>query len=975
MDVVNEASQKVSFHNSRKIPFLYRPMFYLGYGDFVEEHKPFYPDHFENFPLCAQERVIPVLDDKLNVLGYREHNDTRNIEKKERVTSSELEEYRLALESGENMCKGISCSIENTTLDHIAGTDVENETETEKEEEFVVLDNELDTKSMIEIKSKAKNLFGFECDDFQIRSFYRLDNRDMVFVSAPTSSGKTLVALYAIYLAKARNGKSVYTSPTKSLSNQKYHEFSIRFGEVGLLTGDISINRNASIVICTTEILRQLLLNDPSFIGATDVVIFDEFHYISDIDRGIVWEDSVMLMPKSINMVFLSATIPNAKTLCNWIGKINRRKVYLQTVEKRIIPLVHNYYTLGGNVSMINSGFIAATKAAKKSKSDSLSPKYLNSLVEQLVAKNYVPALVFVFSKKDTNKAKEITVDLSEGRETCRKIDDIFDKALELVPDEDKNDPEFSTMRNLAKRGIAVHHAGLVTVLREIVELLLIKGLVKIVFCTSTLQVGVNVPCKAAVFLRFTKFDGTSHKPLTVTEYVQMCGRAGRRGIDQVGHSIICLDRMFPKVNINMYKEMKSDDIESRHKLTLSMFVNILSMEESVDSYILKSITFDEVNSREKEVDSFTSNYEQIECIKPHFVRKPLDYDIENETDIAMQYYHSLIVLMRSCKVTGNCDGKLALYLENDTFRFGITENGKQDGEVVINGKTSNNYILFENEFTNVNPEAIQKKIEVNGLVPILDEDCDVKEEDIYNILRHPCLFCEKHSVHMQQASERYPEFIKFFENKRFVNAFRSKLKHVKDGFISYLQDKGYFENGHPSMKGQFYIGFNHPSPIPTEMIFNNLLKNKTEKQIPALISMFTKSIRCSPCKSRDDFDKAERMYKEVCRELERDFEARNISDEYESALQDTNATNFYFVDRWVNGDQLSKICDDFDVMAGDIVNSLRLLIQRLRNLHRALHIIGDTRTAEATRKSILLVDRGIVSIQSLYTVGALMSK
>lgn len=474
------------------------------------------------------------------------------------------------------------------------------------------------------------NMFSFEPDHFQKYAIEGLYNNKHVLVTAHTGSGKTLPAEFAIKHFISLGKKVIYTSPIKSLSNQKYHELSMQFPDIsfGILTGDIKFNPEAECIIMTTEILRNIIFYaDKEYspfdfcIHLDDIkcVIFDEVHYINDQDRGHVWEECIMNLPQHIQMLMLSATINNPERFISWISDIKEKNVIITGTNKRVVPLVHYscvnipdsiakkvesdiHYIHQINNQLVpikshHSSYIEKPihKILKLDKflhkmNIQLKPNFvLNSIIKKLRQEKKLPAICFVFSRKraqefanmiqfnlhDTEHVEDDTKKTSNVRYVCESI------LRQLNNHNDySNTPEYNETLTLLEKGIAVHHSGILPILREMIELLFSKGYIKLLFATETFAVGINMPTKTVLFTSLTKYDGTQQRLLHPHEYTQMAGRAGRRGLDTIGY-VIHLHSLFPPLLHSEYNHLLSGNpptITSKLNMNLKM---VLRMCES----------------------------------------------------------------------------------------------------------------------------------------------------------------------------------------------------------------------------------------------------------------------------------------------------------------------------------------------------------------------------------------------------------
>uniref|UniRef100_A0A3Q1J7A0 SKI2 homolog, superkiller viralicidic activity 2-like n=1 Tax=Anabas testudineus TaxID=64144 RepID=A0A3Q1J7A0_ANATE len=450
----------------------------------------------------------------------------------------------------------------------------------------------------------------FELDVFQKQAVLRLEAHESVFVAAHTSAGKTVVAEYAIALSQKHMTRTIYTSPIKALSNQKFRDFKNTFGDVGLLTGDVQLSPESSCLIMTTEILRSMLYNGSEVIRDLEWVIFDEVHYINDAERGVVWEEVLIMLPDHVSIILLSATVPNAMEFSEWIGRIKKRHIYVISTVKRPVPLEHYLYTgnstktqkemfllvdAAGN--FLTKGYYAAVDAKKERTSkhaQSFGTKNTSqntsasqdravwlTLLHFLSQRQQTPVVAFTFSRTrcDENARSLDSMDLTTSIEKA-EIHSFFQKSLSRLRGGDRQLPQIILMRDLLKRGIAVHHSGILPILKEVIEMLFSRGLVKVLFATETFAMGVNMPARTVVFDSIRKHDGTGFRNLLPGEYIQMAGRAGRRGLDPTGTVIIlCKAGVHEMADLHVMMLGKPTILQSQFRLTYTMILNLLRVE------------------------------------------------------------------------------------------------------------------------------------------------------------------------------------------------------------------------------------------------------------------------------------------------------------------------------------------------------------------------------------------------------------
>ncbi|KAJ8652675.1 hypothetical protein O0I10_011682 [Lichtheimia ornata] len=456
--------------------------------------------------------------------------------------------------------------------------------------------------------------YRFTLDPFQSTSISCIERNESVLVSAHTSAGKTVIAEYAIAQCLKNKQRVIYTSPIKALSNQKYREFTEVFGDVGLLTGDVSINPQASCLVMTTEILRSMLYRGSEIMREVAWVIFDEIHYMRDSERGVVWEESIILLPNAVRYVFLSATIPNARQFAEWICKIHNQPCHVVYTDFRPTPLQHYLFPAGGDgihlvvdekgrfkednfrraLASISDKQNVKSKGRQSNKQGSGNggtdgPSDIYRIVKMIIMKAYHPVIVFSFSKREceANAMQMSKLDLNDASERDM-VDEVFENALASLSKDDRTLPQIQQLHPLLRRGIGVHHGGLLPIMKEIIEVLFQEGLVKVLFATETFSIGLNMPAKTVVFTQVSKFDGKESRWLSSGEYIQMSGRAGRRGLDERGVVIMMVGQeLDPHVAKGMVMG-ESDPMNSAFHLSYNMVLNLLRVEGISPEYMLQ---------------------------------------------------------------------------------------------------------------------------------------------------------------------------------------------------------------------------------------------------------------------------------------------------------------------------------------------------------------------------------------------------
>ncbi len=460
----------------------------------------------------------------------------------------------------------------------------------------------------------------FTLDPFQKVSISSIERGESVLVSAHTSAGKTVVAEYAIAQSLKNNQRVIYTSPIKALSNQKYREFAAEFGDVGLMTGDVTINPTATCLVMTTEILRSMLYRGSEIMREVAWVVFDEIHYMRDKARGVVWEETIILLPDKVRYVFLSATIPNAMQFAEWITKTHGQPCHVVYTDFRPTPLQHYFFPQGAdgihlvvdekgvfreenfNKAMTTiadkHGDDPADAMAKRkgrgkdkktNKGGTKGPSDIYKIIKMIMVKNYNPVIAFSFSKNMCESYALQMSNLSFNEESEKAmVDKVFNNALEMLSEDDKQLPQIQNILPLLKRGIGIHHSGLLPILKETIEILFQEGLIKVLFATETFSIGLNMPAKTVVFTSVRKFDGVSLRWVSPSEFVQMSGRAGRRGLDDRGMVIMMIDeKMEPAVAKEIVRG-EQDKLNSAFYLGYNMILNLMRLEGISPEFMLE---------------------------------------------------------------------------------------------------------------------------------------------------------------------------------------------------------------------------------------------------------------------------------------------------------------------------------------------------------------------------------------------------
>jgi ATP-dependent RNA helicase HelY len=450
----------------------------------------------------------------------------------------------------------------------------------------------------------------FELDPFQVAGCVALEDGDGVLVAAPTGAGKTIVAEFAVYLAMSSVREKVfYTAPMKALSNQKYNELVDVYGpdEVGLLTGDTAVNPRARVVVMTTEVLRNMLYAESPLLTDLSFVVMDEVHFLADRFRGAVWEEVIIHLPQEVRLVSLSATVSNAEEFGDWLHAVRGRTRVIVSEERpvpleqhvlmrtKLVDLFDATRSASGGTPRVNPELIQMARSGGRTLSSRQlqdvgrrhsrggAPRAFgmprSELAGMLGDLNLLPAIFFVFSRAGCDaavrQAMRDGVRLTEAGER-QEIRAIVEERCRTLLDEDLAVLGYWEWLEGLERGVAAHHAGLLPAFKEVVEELFQRKLVKVVFATETLALGINMPARTVVLEKLEKFNGESRVPITPGEYTQLTGRAGRRGIDVEGHSVICWQEGLDPQAVASLASRRSYPMNSSFKPTYNMAVNLI---------------------------------------------------------------------------------------------------------------------------------------------------------------------------------------------------------------------------------------------------------------------------------------------------------------------------------------------------------------------------------------------------------------
>ena len=734
--------------------------------------------------------------------------------------------------------------------------------------------------------------FPFELDDFQKEACKCIENKESVVVCAPTGAGKTVIAEFAIQCALKNDERIFYTTPLKALSNQKFNDFSQKYGadKVGLLTGDSSFNRNAQIVVMTTEVFRNMLYCT-NFGSISDnmqkvrYVVLDEVHYMNDEQRGTVWEESIIYCPTDVQIIALSATVANADKLTEWINTVHSKTKLINT-DFRPVPLRYYYFDSSQPntiLPLLSPGGLLNKKIRPEKKEFRRGPRgraqqksHVKDVVRNLYEKDMLPAIYFTFSRKKCDEQMEKCASLClVTKQEQEEIKRIIDEYIAENPYLYKNKHiEFLL------QGVASHHAGLLPSWKVLVEKLFQKGLIKIVFATETLAAGINMPARSTVISSISKRTDDGHRMLTASEFLQMSGRAGRRGMDEVGYVTIVGTPFQSPQEVADLVLSDANPLESRFAPSYSMVLNLLqrfTLDEAKE-LILKSFGYFSSNSR--------------------LIGLTTQQELNNEKIKEVSEFRCW------CKLTNKdlqeYNKVRNIYVQNRQIAKTIRKQEK--------GK-----------HRPLPPEAIAFEQTV--------------KEQLNKMHSFNCDTCKLYKKHMKSLDllERYQkrgeQLAKEIDNQRdiFWNKF---LSHR-----NVLSIYGYLQDDFPTDKGKTASQIRSENELfLAEIIFSGVLDNLTPAELASVIcAITTEDMRAdmySQLPLSQKVRKTLNKIKDIRRKLERVQNENNVDD-----CMYINSFYCALIEMWANGAEWDEIINQVEMGEGDVVRCFKRVVDVLRQL------------------------------------------
>ena len=761
--------------------------------------------------------------------------------------------------------------------------------------------------------------YEFPFDDFQIKACRHVEEGKSVLVAAPTGAGKTIVGEFAAYMAEERGERCFYTTPIKALSNQKFAELSRVHGEanVGLLTGDSSINGDAPIVVMTTEVLRNMIYARPEGISNLGYVVMDEVHFLADRFRGAVWEEILIHLPERIQVISLSATVSNAEEFGSWLKNV-RGETEVVLSEIRPVPL-YQHILIGNRLLdlFVDDGRVnpellrlernSARRIPGRGRDSGRTFTAIKNLTRpeiiwKLQERQYLPAIYFIFSRAGCDAAVSqcirdgISLTTTDEREVIQSV--IARKTSEL-PHEDFGILGFHEWSQALERGIASHHAGLLPMFKETVEELFQEGLIKLVFATETLAVGINMPARTVVLEKLIKWNGESHVAVTPGEYTQLTGRAGRRGIDIEGNAVVLWSEQIDSSLAAGLASTRTYPLKSSFSPTYNMSANLISR-------------FGKEHARK----SLAASFAQFQA--DHSVSGLLKQIDKNEGAIAR------------IESEGSCHlGDFSEYMHH---RFAIKQLEQSAAQRPKRGEKRKN----------------RREIE---------EDIARHRKEMKSHSCHQCPERENHARHFERGDRltRETDGLKSrIENRTNV------IPRTFDRVISILQELGYVDGEKLTNKGSALTRIYAESDLLlTQMIFDGVFDGISPADLVGLLSGLV-------FEGRGERSKIPRIPKSLEEPTRRCIAtwSRLVSLEEDEGLDPQREPNFdlaWSSYRWANGNSLHSILRETEIPVGDFVRNMRQIIDLLGQLLNA-----RTDLSTLAREAIKRIDRGVVAYSAV---------
>ena len=865
--------------------------------------------------------------------------------------------------------------------------------------------------------------YGFELDGFQERALDALDAGRSVLVAAPTGSGKTVVAEYAVAKALDEGAKAFYTTPLKALSNQKFGDLVRRHGpaKVGLLTGDNSINGDAPVVVMTTEVLRNMIYAGSPTLDGLRYVVLDEVHYLQDPYRGPVWEEVIIHAPPTVDLVCLSATVSNAEEFADWIETV-RGDTTAVIEERRPVELQHLYLVADRDSEDLHllPTFIDGrpnAEAARLDSSSARSPRYRGrprsrlstprrvDVVDRLEREGMLPAIYFIFSRAACDDAARQLLDAGvrlTSEEERAQIRTIVEAKVETLSDDDLDVLGYGRWLAGLEAGVAAHHAGMVPPFKEAVESCFASGLVKAVFATETLALGINMPARSVVVEKLSKFTGERHEFLTPGEYTQLTGRAGRRGIDEIGYAIVLWSPFVPFDQVAALASKRTYALRSSFRPTYNMAANLVRRYTPDLAHHLLNLSFAQYGADRDVVRLETQLNRSQQMLEA--ARR----DATCELGDVLEYRRLLRDVEDAAPAPASVRSQVAEALERvKPGDILLLPGGKSAGRVVVlstarrsGGEVrlgaltdSRRYLTLSARDFPARPRTIghidlptpymprnpafQREVaQAMGKVGTPEGPPSARDTGPMTRRDHrvagmvqaledlPAAGCPDLRTHLRAAerAERLEKDVRRLERR--VRSRSESLARQFDRVLRVLEAWGYVDGWALTDAGEQLARIYHECDLlVAECLRSELLDDLEPPAVAALASTFTYETRGPGPPPAATFPSAK--VRRRWTDLDRIAHELNLAED-DAGLPMTRSPDAGFADlahSWAAGDDLADVIADEEMSGGDFVRNCKQLIDLLRQLG---DVAPEPATAKSARDAADRLFRGVVAASSV---------
>jgi ATP-dependent RNA helicase HelY len=883
-----------------------------------------------------------------------------------------------------------------------------------------------------------RELYDFEFDDFQVRACGALERGDGVLVAAPTGSGKTVIGEFAVHLALDGGRKCFYTTPIKALSNQKYADLAARYGpeQVGLLTGDNSVNGEAPVVVMTTEVLRNMLYAGSAALSGLSYVVLDEVHYLADRFRGAVWEEVIIHLPESVRVVALSATVSNAEEFGEWLVQV-RGDTEVIVDEHRPVPLWQHMMVDGQVYDLFTDG---ATGSGARTGGPRVSPELLQvtrryeraagpvrpagrnrrgggqygrprrlprppsrpDVIARLDTEGLLPAITFIFSRTGCDAAVQQCLRsglrLTTPDEAAR-IRRVAEARTAEIDDQDLAALGYGEWLTGLERGLAAHHAGLLPTFKEVVEELFTEGLIRAVFATETLALGINMPARTVVIERLDKWNGEMHAELTPGEYTQLTGRAGRRGIDVEGHAVVLWHPGVDPAAVAGLASTRTYQLNSSFRPSYNMAVNLVGqvgrerartlLESSFAQFQADRAVVGVARQLQRSRDALAGYAEAMTCDAGDFpgyaaLRHELS---QRETDLARG---------RSASRRAEAARSLEQLRRGDVIRV---PGGRRAGIAVVLDPAGPQVLTANRQVKRLSPadfpvpaEPLERVRIPGGFSPRSPrhrrdlaatvrnrmagsdapkpaparerrEEPDAEVQRLRaEIRQHPCHGCPEREHHARWAERYYRLQREIAGLERRVASRSHVIARTFDRVCTVLEQLGYLEGERVTRPGRMLAGlYTELDLLAAESLRAGLWDRLEPSDLAACVSALTyearradgTAARMPPGRTGEVLAGMIRLWAELDT-VEKDNKL--------SFLREPDAGFAWAASRWARGHRLDAVLYDADLTAGDFVRAVKQLLDLLDQVAA----IAEPDLAGSARSAMDAMRRGVVAYSSV---------